>query len=102
VAIDRVREDGRPGDGWLRERAAARPTVSMMGPEERQEDMAEKDGADTVQGRLFEPRRPASEPRRPSSRPDRRRVLPSKEQRELGLARVRKLRERLAKLDDAA
>ena len=64
--------------------------------------MATEDATDTVQGRLFEPRRPASELRRPSSRPDRRRVLPSKEQRELGLAHVRRLRDHLAKLDDAA
>jgi hypothetical protein len=57
--------------------------------------MVQSDGTDTEQGRLFEPRRT---PRRI----DRRRVLPSKEQRELGLAHVRKLREHLANLDDAA
>ena len=57
--------------------------------------MAKSDRTDTTQGRLFEPRRP---PRRI----DRRRFLPSKEQRELGLAHVRELRERLATIDDAA
>jgi hypothetical protein len=66
-----------------------------MCPEERPQDMANDDGTDTVQGRLFEPRRPPS-------RPDRRRVLPSKQQRELGLAHVRKLRDHLAQIDDAA
>ncbi|MFN3217307.1 MAG: hypothetical protein ACE367_12500 [Acidimicrobiales bacterium] len=64
--------------------------------------MVQRDGTDTEQGRLFEPRRPAFDGRRPPSRPDRRRVLPSKEQRELGLAHVRKLRDHLANLDDAA
>lgn len=57
--------------------------------------MANEDGTDTVQGRLFEPRRTPS-------RPGRRRHLPSKEQREIGLAHVRKLREHLARIDDAA
>lgn len=61
-------------------------------------EVASEERIDIEQGRLFEPRRP---PRR-GEWVDRRRFLPSKQQRELGLAHVRRLRERLAAIDDAA